>query len=107
MFKAEYDKAIVDFNEAIKLDPRFACSAYCNRGIAWIAKNEYEKAAADLNEAIRIDPRCAQTPISIARFFGLRKVSRARPVLTASKCFGLNRDAAPKRDTPNTFRIAR
>ena len=44
--KKEYDKAIADFNEAIRLDPKDA-DAYTNRGYAWYAKKEYDKAIAD------------------------------------------------------------
>ena len=53
--KKEYDKAIADFDEAIRLDPKDAV-AYNNRGIAWHDKREYDKAIADYTEAIRLDP---------------------------------------------------
>ena len=56
--KKDYDKAIADFNEAIRLDPKLAL-AYNNRGNAWDAKKEYDKAIADFNEAIRLDPKLA------------------------------------------------
>jgi tetratricopeptide (TPR) repeat protein len=56
--KKEYDIAIADFNEAIRLDPRYA-TAYMNRGRAWYAKKEYDRAIADYGEAIRLDPKFA------------------------------------------------
>ena len=44
--KGDYDKAIADFTEAIRLDPKDA-KAYCNRGVAYGKKREYDKAVAD------------------------------------------------------------
>jgi tetratricopeptide (TPR) repeat protein len=58
MEKGEYDIAISDFNEAIRLEPGDA-TPYCCRGIAWVGKKEYDKAIADSDEAIRIEPRFA------------------------------------------------
>jgi tetratricopeptide (TPR) repeat protein len=51
----DYDKAIADYNEAIRLDPKQAAT-YCNRGNAWDAKGDYERAIADFDEAIHLDP---------------------------------------------------
>lgn len=56
--KKEYDKAIADYSEAIRLYPEYA-GAYNNRGIVLQKKQEYDKAIADYNEAIRLDPKYA------------------------------------------------
>ena len=56
--KKEYDKAIQDFDEAIRLDPKNA-RAFNNRGSAWSGKQEYDKAIQDFDEAIRLDHRYA------------------------------------------------
>ena len=57
-FKADNDKAIADYDEAIQLDPKFTW-AYVNRGYAWTIKKEFDKAIADYTAAIRIDsPVC-------------------------------------------------
>jgi len=53
--KGDYDKAIEDFDEAIRLDPTSAIS-YNYRGFALSAKGEYDKAIEDFDEAIRLDP---------------------------------------------------
>src|SRR5262245_37976109 len=54
--KGDYDRAIADHNEAIRLDPKNA-SAYSYRGLAYDEKGEYDRAIADHNEAIRLDPK--------------------------------------------------
>lgn len=54
--KGEYDNAINDFTEAIRLNPH-GTLAYISRGIVWYSRKEYDKAIADYNEAIRLDPK--------------------------------------------------
>jgi tetratricopeptide (TPR) repeat protein len=56
--KGDNDRAIADFNEAIRLDPRYAI-AYNSRGIAYSAKRDLDRAIADFNEAITLDPKFA------------------------------------------------
>jgi tetratricopeptide (TPR) repeat protein len=54
--KKQYDKAIEDFTEAIRLDPKLA-DAYLNRGVAFEKKKEYDKAIKDYTEVIRLSPK--------------------------------------------------
>ena len=49
----EFDKAIADYNDAIRLSPTYPL-AYSNRGNAWSEKKKYDKAIADCNDAIRL-----------------------------------------------------
>ena len=53
--KGDYDRAIVDYTEAIRLDPKYA-DAYGNRGNAYRDKRDLDRALADYNEALRIRP---------------------------------------------------
>src|SRR5216684_3591567 len=54
--KKDYDRAIADFSEAIRLDPKYAWT-YANRGSIRTAKGEFDLAIADLTEAINLDPK--------------------------------------------------
>ncbi len=64
--QGQYDRAIADYSEAIRLDPDFAF-AYCNRGVAWGKKKQYARAIADLEQAVRLDPDYAATYDDLAR----------------------------------------
>jgi tetratricopeptide (TPR) repeat protein len=48
--KGEHDKAIEDFNEAIRLDPKVG-AAYTYRALAWLEKGEHDKDMPDLVRA--------------------------------------------------------
>jgi tetratricopeptide (TPR) repeat protein len=53
--KKDYDKAIKEFDAAIRIDPNYP-AALVGRGFAWHNKQEMDKAIRDYNEAIRLDP---------------------------------------------------
>src|SRR5207253_1065335 len=50
-----YDDAIADYTEAIRLDP-VSAKAYNNRGIAYQQKGDNARALADFSQAIRVAP---------------------------------------------------
>jgi lipoprotein NlpI len=54
--KGDLDRAIADFTEAIRLDPKDAL-AYNDRGAAYAVKGDFDRAIADYSEAIRLDPK--------------------------------------------------
>jgi len=56
--KGDNDRAIADYTEVIKLDPKHT-DAYNNRGNAYYNKNNYDQAIADYTEAIRLNPKFA------------------------------------------------
>jgi tetratricopeptide (TPR) repeat protein len=53
--KGDKDRAIADYNQAIKLDPNFAM-AYYDRGVVYYKKRDYARARADWTKALQIDP---------------------------------------------------
>lgn len=54
----DLDRAIRDYNEAIRLNSR-AADAFNNRGNAYRARNDFERARCDYDEAIRLNPQYA------------------------------------------------
>lgn len=51
----EYDKSIIDFSEALLIDPKNAFS-FNFRGEAWREKGNFDRALADFDEALSVDP---------------------------------------------------
>ncbi|WP_128926823.1 caspase family protein [Bradyrhizobium guangxiense] len=56
--KGEYEIAISDFDDALKLGPPSG-TIFHNRGNAWRGKQDYAKAIADYDMAIKADPKSA------------------------------------------------
>jgi tetratricopeptide (TPR) repeat protein len=54
----DFEQAIAEFTQAIRLDPNLA-AAYFNRGLAYKNKQDYDQAIADYTQALRIDPNDA------------------------------------------------
>jgi WD40 repeat protein/Tfp pilus assembly protein PilF len=53
--KRDYDRAIAQYTEAIRVDSKYV-AAYIDRAKAHLAKKDYDLAIADYSEAIRVDP---------------------------------------------------
>ena len=53
------NRALADFNEAIRLDPKIVYAAYTNRGAIFMLQDKADLALADFDEAIRREPRDA------------------------------------------------
>ena len=54
--KRGLDRAVADFDQAIRLDPKNT-DVYTIRGMAWEAKGDLDRAIADFDQAIRLDPK--------------------------------------------------
>ncbi len=53
--KGDLDKAIADFSEAIKTNPKLIVP-YRNRAAAWLLEHEFERAVSDYAAVIRLEP---------------------------------------------------
>ncbi len=58
--QGNYDRAIVDYNQALTIDPKYV-QAYTNRGTVYSHKGDYDRAIADYNQALTINPQDAYT----------------------------------------------
>ena len=67
--KKDYDRAIDDFDQSIKLDPSFAALFYL-RGNTYGLKAQFDRAIPDFSQAIKLDPEDADS-------FGSRCFARA------------------------------
>ena len=65
----EFDRAIADYNEAIKRDPKLA-AAYMGRGANYEGKGELKPALADFRQALAVDPAMADATAAIKRIEG-------------------------------------
>jgi tetratricopeptide (TPR) repeat protein len=64
--KKSLDRAIADFNQALKINPNLV-DALINRGNALRRKGDLDHAIADFDEAIRIDPNADAARQALAR----------------------------------------
>jgi tetratricopeptide (TPR) repeat protein len=56
--KKDYDRAIANYSDAIRLDPSYAV-AFRNRGLTYRYKKDHDRAIADYSDAVRLDPKYA------------------------------------------------
>jgi tetratricopeptide (TPR) repeat protein len=54
--KGDYDRAVADYDEAIKISPKNA-EFYNDRGNAFFGRGDYDQAIADYDQALKIDPK--------------------------------------------------
>ncbi len=89
----EFDRALADFKEAIRLNPTGAW-IYANRAVVWLGKTEYDKAIADYNEATRLSPNDADAYFGRAVIW-LQKNERDNAVADFNQAIRLDPNDAP------------
>ncbi len=75
--KSDYDQAIADFSEAMKLDPSVVpasfAPAYNRRGVADAEQKGYDSAIADYSEAIKLDASSAEVYKNRGSVYNIKK----------------------------------
>lgn len=61
MQKGDFDHAITDFNQAMRLWPMKSASVFNNRAMAYAGKGQYDRALADFGASIGLDAKNAWT----------------------------------------------
>ena len=64
----DYDRAIADFDMALRINPNHV-RAYVNRGNASYARRDYDRAIADFGQAIRLEPKTVAHVMSRATVY--------------------------------------
>lgn len=86
--KGDLDRAIADYDEAIRLDPTYPAT-FRARGETYGSKGEFDRAIADFTEAIRLDPNYALAYAQRALTYFLR-ADYDRSIADSNKAIELN-----------------
>ena len=90
--KGQWDKAINDYDEAIRLNPEFV-TALNNRANAYYKKGHFDQAIADFDEAVRLKPDFAEALSNRGNVYR-KKGLIERAIEDYDKAIGLNPDDA-------------
>jgi tetratricopeptide (TPR) repeat protein len=91
--QGNWDQAIIDYDEAIRVEPNYPL-IYNNRGLANYNKGVYDQAIADFNEAIRLNPNYADAYRNRGRAY-YAKGGYDQAMADFDKALSLNPDDAP------------
>jgi tetratricopeptide (TPR) repeat protein len=69
--KQDYNRAIEEYNKALRLDPNYA-DVYHNRGLTYDLMGDYERAIADFTQANRLDPNDVTNYSNRGRAYALK-----------------------------------
>jgi tetratricopeptide (TPR) repeat protein len=99
--RGDFDTAIAEFTEAIRLDPSYA-PAYHFRGAAYASKGDQDRAIADYTQTIRLDPNNAHAYNNRGNAYHARGEFYSNAGLTA-RFNGNNADADANMNRAKTY----
>jgi len=67
--KEEYDLALADYGEAVKIDKKYA-DVFYNRCVVYNLKGDYDRALADCSQAVKLGPSPNATAVSSGERLG-------------------------------------
>ncbi len=80
--KKDWDHALLDYDETIKIDPKNA-DAWVNRGNTYGHKEQHDRSIQNYDEAIRLNPNLEEAYSNRAlQYLALKNVDKALPDLT-------------------------
>ncbi len=85
----DFDRAFVDYNKAIELNPR-SPTFHNDRGAAYLDLKDYSRALADFNRAIELDPKYAVPYNNRARTYVLSKSDHASAIVDLDRAIELS-----------------
>jgi tetratricopeptide (TPR) repeat protein len=103
--QGNYDQAIIDYNEAIQLEP-INPATYNNRGDAYYKKGDYKRAITDYTEAIKLDPNYADAYAGRAAAY-LAKGDLNRAIADCDQAIKLDPELVPAYSTRGSAYLAK
>lgn len=86
--KGNYDQAIKDFNQALKLKPRDP-TLITYRGVVYYAKGQTDMATKDFNQALEIDPKFGRAHYQLGMIYeNQEKYAQAVTEMKKAKSLG-------------------
>jgi len=97
-----WDKAIAEYTEAIKLNPNYT-DAYTSRGAAYLEKGNIDLARADVNSALKIDPNNKAAKDLNSKIDDKARLSQIAFLNSIFDNFNSEPQSAPATTWPSTF----